>query len=108
MTLGRNKNERLFLILLGCAFAVGLAIAIALCMLWKYDTSVINAQTLPFAIAICPPFLLISVLQATSDNILAVVMTIGTIIFSNGFLYAGLSSLAYFIATVALARWHRS
>jgi hypothetical protein len=33
-------------------------------------------------------------------------MTLGTIIFANGFLYAGLGSFAYFLATVALPRRH--
>jgi hypothetical protein len=33
---------------------------------------------------------------------LAVIMTVGTIIFANGFLYAGLASFAYFLMTVFL------
>ena len=103
-----RKKDNLFVIVLGCAFAVGLAIAIALCVIWKYQSSLINAQTFPFAVAICPPFLLMSVLQAITDNTLAVVMTVGTIIIANGFLYAGLSSLAYFVATVAVTKWRRS
>jgi hypothetical protein len=107
MKVGRNKDT-LFVIVLCCAFTTGLAVAVALCSIWRYRPGLISPEMMPFAIAICPPFLLKGVLEATADSTLAVVMTVGTIIFANGFLYAGLSSLAYFLATVALAKSRRS
>jgi hypothetical protein len=48
--------------------------------------------------------LLASVLEATVDNALALIITVGTIVFSNGFLYAGLASFAYFLMTVFLSK----
>lgn len=54
--------------------------------------------------AICPSFLLAGVLEATADSTLAVVMTVGTIVFANGFLYAGLASFGYFLATVFFSK----
>jgi hypothetical protein len=96
-----NKNKP-FLTVLFLAFGVGLAVAVALCAVWRYHPDVFSSQLRVAAIAICPPFLLAAVLEATADNTLAVIMTVGTIIFANGFLYAGLTSFAYFLMTVFL------
>ncbi len=98
-----NKNKP-FLTVLFLAFGVGLAVAVALCAVWRYHPDVFGAQVRVAAIAICPPFLLIGVMEATAENTLAVIMTVGTIIFANGFLYAGLASFAYFLATVVLRK----
>ncbi len=98
-----NKN-RGFLIVLSVTFMVGLGVAVALCGIWRYHPAVLSAQMRVAAIAICPPFLLAGILEATSDSTLALIMTLGTIIFANGFLYAGLASFAYFLATVVLRK----
>jgi hypothetical protein len=99
-----KKNHRAFLIVISVAFIAGLAAALAVLGLWKYYPGTLTGQSLIAAIAVCPPFFLTGVLEATSENTLAVVMTVGTIIFANGFLYAGLSSFAYFLAGMALRR----
>jgi hypothetical protein len=98
-----NKNKP-FLTVVFLAFGVGLAVAVALCGVWRYHPDAFSAQLRVAAIAICPPFLLVGVMEATADNTLALIMTLGTIIFANGFLYAGLASFAYFLMTVALGR----
>jgi hypothetical protein len=98
------RKHVLFLKVLVLAFVVGLAIAAVLCVTWRRDPAVFSSQLRVAAVAICPPFLLAGVLEATADSTLAVVMTIGTIVFANGFLYAGLASFAYFLATVFLSK----
>lgn len=98
-----DKNKP-FLTVLFLAFGVGLAVAVALCVMWRYHPDAISALVRVAAIAICPPFMLAGILEATSDNTLALIMTVGTIIFANGFLYAGLASFAYFLMTVFMRR----
>jgi hypothetical protein len=94
------KSHKPFLMVLAFAFTLGLAVALALCAVWRYHPNAFSTQARVAAIAVCPPFLLAAVLEATADNTLAIVMTVGTIIFANGFLYAGLASFAYFLMTV--------
>ena len=98
-----NKNQP-FLTVLFLSFGLGLAVALVLCLLWRYHPAVLNAQLRVAAIAICPPFMLAGILEATTDSTLALIMTVGTIIFANGFLYAGLASFVYFLATVYLGK----
>ena len=94
-----NKNKP-FLTVLFLAFGVGLAVGVALCAVWRYHPDAFSSQARVAAIAVCPPFLLVGILEATADSTVALIMTVGTIIFANGFLYAGLASFAYFLGTV--------
>jgi hypothetical protein len=98
-----NKNKPFFTVL-SLAFGLGLAVAVALCVVWRYHPDVFTAQARVAAIVICPPFLLAAILEATADSTLALIITVGTIIFSNGFLYAGLASFVYFLMTVFLRK----
>jgi hypothetical protein len=98
-----NKNRPFFMVL-AFAFAAGLVVALVLCLLWRYHPAVLSGQVRVAAIAICPPFMLAAILEATTDSTLALIMTVGTIIFANGFLYAGLASFVYFLTTVFLRR----
>ncbi|MFZ0705355.1 MAG: hypothetical protein WAM71_07110 [Candidatus Korobacteraceae bacterium] len=98
-----DKNKP-FLTVLFLAFGLGLAVAVALCVVWRYHPDVYSPQARVAAIAICPPFLLAGIFDATVDNTLALIMTVGTIIFANGFLYAGLASFAYFLGTVFFSK----
>lgn len=100
----RNKKHDAYFILLSATFVVGLGIGIALCIIWRYHPAVFSTQVRFAAIAICPPFLLVGILEATAETTLTLVMTIGTIIFANGFLYAGLASFSYFLVTVFLRK----
>ena len=100
----RNKKNDAFFILLSIAFVVGFAIGIALCVIWSYHPAVFSAQVRFAAIAICPPFMLAGILEATVETTLTLFMTFGTIIFANGFLYAGLASFVYFLMTVFLRK----
>jgi len=99
-----SKKNQTFLIVLSATFLAGLLVAIALCVVWRYRPDAFSAQLRFAAIAVCPPFLLAGILEATAETTLTLVMTIGTIIFANGFLYAGLASFAYFLATVVLRK----
>lgn len=98
MSLSFNAKDDRFLIVLFITFIVGLAVGLALCGVWRYHPEMITGQVRFAAIAICPPFLLAGILDATTDSRLALVMTVGCITFASGFLYSGLASFAYFLA----------
>ena len=98
-----RKNDP-FLKVLAVTFVAGIVVAGVLCVLWRYHAGEISATARVAAIAICPPFLLAGIFEATSDSTPALVMTIGCIVFGNGFLYAGLASFGYFLITVFLRR----
>jgi len=106
MSPATRKSNKPFLTVLAFAFVLGLAVALALCVVWRYHPNAFSAPGRVAAIAVCPPFLLAAVLEATADNTLAIVVTVGTIIFANGFLYAGLASFAYFLLTVFVRKQH--
>jgi len=89
---------------LAVTFLLGLVVAAVLCGLWRNHPGEISATVRVTAIVICPPFLLAGILEATSDSMLALGMTVGCIVFANGFLYAGLASFLYFLFTVFLRR----
>ena len=99
-----TKKDDAFLVLLCFSFIVGLAVALGICAVWRYHPELLQGAARNAAIAICPPFLLAGVLEATTDSTLALVMTIGCIVFGNGFLYAGLCSLAYWLLTSVVRR----
>jgi hypothetical protein len=100
---GYKRNDA-FIVVLSFTLVAGMIVGLALCGLWRYHPSLLTGQARVAAVAICPPFLLAQVLEATTDSTLALIMTIGTIVFANAFLYAGLASFAYFLATVFLRR----
>ncbi len=88
---------------LGLTMVAGMIVGLALCGIWKYHPERLNGSLQLAALAVCPPFLLVTVL-GTYDDTLALVMTIGTIVFANGFLYAGFSAGLYFVVTKLLRR----
>jgi hypothetical protein len=98
------KKDDTFLMVLSFSLVGGMIVGLVLCGLWRYHPEVLSGQTRVAAVGICPPFLLAQVLEATTDATLALIMTIGTIVFANAFLYAGLASFAYFLMTVFLRK----
>lgn len=104
MNTNRFKKDDPLMIVLSFAFIGGLLVALVLCGLWRYHPGTMSGQARVAAVAICPPFLLAQVLEATTDSTLALIMTMGTIVFANGFLYAGLASFIYFLTTLFLRR----
>lgn len=105
MSADSGSKHRPFLTVLFLAFGLGLAVAVGLCSVWRYYPDAFSTpQARVAAIAVCPPFLLAGILEATADTTLAVIMTVGTIVFANGFLYGGLASFVYFLATVFLRK----
>jgi len=52
------------------------------------------------SLCVCPPFILSVAVSATPDAGLALALTVGTIVFANGFLYAGVAAGGYFLVSM--------
>jgi hypothetical protein len=104
MSTHSSKRDDAFIIVLCVALVLGMLVGLGLCAVWRYAPSAITSQMRIAAVAICPPFLLAGILEATTDSTLALIMTVGTIVFANAFLYGGLASFAYFLMRLFLRR----
>jgi hypothetical protein len=100
--LPKNSNDRddSFVVVMSIAFVLGMAVAMALVFLWRQHPGSMAQSTLYHAaVALCPPFLLVGVFSALEDSTFALVLTVGTIVFANGSLYAGVAAFGYWISS---------
>jgi hypothetical protein len=99
----RKKTDNGALItVLSLSFVLGMVVALAVYFAWRMNVGALQAHGFLTAIAliICPPYVLSLVIGPTSDSDLAMVLTLGTIIFANACLYAGAAAGGYFIFTL--------
>jgi hypothetical protein len=91
------------MMVLALSFVLGMAVAVAVYFAWRQNAGGLRSSGALTAIAlvVCPPYILPLALGPTSDSGLALVLIVGTIIFANAFLYAGVAAGGYFIFTLA-------
>jgi hypothetical protein len=87
------------IIVVSVTFVAGMAIALAITLLWRSHPVMAQGSTYHFAVALCPPFILIGSVGGITDTTLALVLTAGIIVFANGALYAGLAAFVYWAVT---------
>jgi hypothetical protein len=99
--LRKTENHGL-VIVLSISFVLGMAVALAVYFAWRLNAGALHSQGVLSAIAliVCPPYVLSLVIGPTPDSALALVLTLGTIVFANAFLYAGAAAGGYFIFTL--------
>ena len=99
--LRKTDNDNL-LTVLSLSFVLGMAVALAVYFGWRLNVRGLQAHGFLTAIAlsICPPFVLSLVIGPIPDSDLALVLTVGTIVSANAFLYAGVAAGGYFIFTL--------
>lgn len=101
----QGHHDDVFIIVISVTFVMGMAVALLLIFLWRNSSAAITQGTAyHIAMAVCPPFLLVSVLAALADSTFALVLTAGTIVFANGSLYAGLAAFVYWVFTILRRR----
>ncbi len=95
-------KENYLVIVLSVAFVLGMAVAIAVYFAWSRGILASAFQSIPSAVALlfCPPFILSLAIGPTPDADLALVLIVGTIVFANAFLYAGVAAGGYYLATM--------
>ncbi|MGB8772179.1 MAG: hypothetical protein WCC92_21405 [Candidatus Korobacteraceae bacterium] len=104
----KTDNDNL-VIVLSLSFVLGMAVALAVYFAWRLNVVHMQSSGLLTAIAliICPPYILPLAIGPIPDSDLAFVLIVGTIVFANAFLYAGVAAGGYFVATVMAKRGRR-
>jgi len=96
-----TKADRRFVLVMLLSFALGLGVALAVFLFWRSHGGNLQPSATAMALMVCPPFVLSSVIAATPEAAFALVLGVGTILFANGFLYAGVAAGIYFLVTLA-------
>jgi hypothetical protein len=93
----KNEHESLT-IALSVSFVLGMAVAIAVYLAWRTNPSLYSHGFLSVAaLIICPPYVLALIMGPLLDSGLAMALALGTIVFANGFLYAGVAAGGHFL-----------
>ena len=96
-----SKNQQL-LTVLSVSFVLGMAVAIGVFFLWRADPVALDFHQPLFlaVLLVCPAFILSIAAAPGIDGAIAQVLLVGTIVFANGCLYAGVAAGLYSIATL--------
>ena len=84
---------------LSVTFVAGMAIALAITLLWRSHPAIAEGAAYRLAVALCPPFILVGSVGGITDTVLSLVLTTGVIVFANGALYSGLAAFVYWAIT---------
>jgi len=88
------------IIVLSLAVVIGMAIAVAVVLLWtKFPAILAGGAGMRAAVALCPPFMLVQVVGGTDDTTMGLIITTGTILIANASLYAGLAMFVLWALT---------
>jgi hypothetical protein len=83
------------------SFALGMAVALGVYFLWRaHPENFQSSSAAAVALAVCPPFVLSFAFGPTPESDLALVLVVGTIVFANAFLYAGVAAGIYAVLTI--------
>ena len=96
----KPKDKHLKAVLFG-SFGLGMAVAVGVYLAWRLHAVPPGLYGLftAAALLVCPPFILSFAVGPTPDSDLAFVLVVGTIVFANAFLYAGVAAGGYFVVT---------
>jgi len=104
----KPKDKYLKSVLFG-SFGLGMAVASGVYFMWRLHAvppDFYGAFTAA-ALLVCPPFILSFAVGPTPDSTLALVLVVGTIVFANAFLYAGVAAGIYAVMTMILRKGKR-
>ena len=100
MTSPPSKRDNRFVFVLFISFALGVAVGMVVFLLWRSHPADFQNWLAAAALVVCPPFILSYAIAATPDSAFAIVLGVGTIVFANGCLYAGVAAGVYAVLTV--------
>jgi len=104
-----GRKENYLVMVLSFSLVLGMAVAIAVYFAWTQGVIPpgLNHPLSLLALVLCPPFVLSLVVAPAPDSNLAVVLVVGTIVFANAFLYAGVAAGLYFVVSLLIRSKHR-
>lgn len=99
----KPKDKHLKSVLFG-SFGLGMAVAVGVYFAWRLHAvpPAFYGLFTAAALLVCPPFILSFAVGPTPDSDLALVLVVGTIVFANAFLYAGVAAGIYAVATMLM------
>lgn len=102
---GRRK-ENYLVIVLSLSAVLGMAVALGVYFAWTSGaiTPGLEHPLTATALVFCPPFILSLAVAPKPDSALALVLVVGTTVFANAFLYAGVASGAYAVVSIFAGR----
>ncbi len=95
-------KENYLVMVLSISTVLGMVVALAVYFSWTSGVIPPGFEH-PLSIAaliVCPPFILSVVAAPVSDSGFALVLVVGTIVFANAALYAGVAAGGYFVVSV--------
>jgi hypothetical protein len=103
-----SKNKYLKPVLFG-SFALGMAVALLVFFTWRLQLAPVQSYGLFAAVAlsVCPPFVLSFAIGPAPDSALELGLVVGTILFANAFLYAGVAAGVYAVMATVIKRGKR-
>ena len=100
---GKTKDR--FLVVMSLSFVLGMAVALGVYFLWRsHPENFHHFSAAAAALAVCPPFVLSFAFGPAQESDLALVLIVGTIVFANAFLYAGVAAGIYAVLTLRRKR----
>ncbi|HLI62419.1 MAG TPA: hypothetical protein VKV05_03390 [Terriglobales bacterium] len=103
-------KEKYLLMALVISFVLGMAVAIGVYWVWRSGGIAPGFHDVSGALALllCPPYILSLAIGPSPDSYLELGLAVGTIVFANGFLYAGVAAVGYFFVALLVKRLRRS
>lgn len=100
------SKEQYLLTALSISFVLGMGLGVGVYSAWRFGVIAPGLHNVSSAVAllVCPPFILSVAVGPTPDSDLALTLIVGTIVFANAFLYAGVAAVGYFVVTVMANR----
>jgi hypothetical protein len=104
-----GAKEQYLVTVLSVSFVLGMGVALGVYLAWKFGAIApgLNSVLSAVALLVCPPFVLSFAVGAVPDSDVALTLIVGTIVFANAFLYAGVAAGGYFIVTTIANRRSR-
>jgi hypothetical protein len=101
-----HAKESYLLIVLSVSTVLGMGVALAVYFGWISGAIPpgLNHVLTAAALVLCPPFILLLAIPPMPGSDLSVVLVVGTLVFANAFLYAGVAAGGYFLATLMMKR----
>jgi hypothetical protein len=104
LNLKSGESAKRFVFVMVLSFVLGVVVGWMVFFLWRSHPADFQHWSAAAAFVICPPFVLSYAIGAAPDSAFALVLGVGTILFANGFLYAGVAAGIYAVVTVLAAK----
>lgn len=110
MTQRPASKENYLVTVLSISFVLGMGVAIGIYVAWRSGAIAPGFHTALSALSlfVCPPFVLSVAVGPAPDADLALTLVVGTIVFANAFLYAGVAAGGYFVVSTLIKKQRRS